>query len=1403
MPSLPSSRPEAALFAPSRRRRAGTVWRWTTGLLFVAWSLAVLAWLTLHWGILPRLDHWRPQIEQRLGAALGAPVSIGAIRVRSGGWVPALELDDVRLLDAAGLPALQLGHVLAALAPTSLLSGRPRLAQLHLDGVQLDVRRDAEGRLRIAGMDLDAGAGDAGATADAPTWFFEQQEFVIRRGTLRWTDERSQAPPLVLTDVDLVIRNGLRRHELRLDATPPPQWGARFALRGQFTQPLVAAGADGAASAPWRGWRGTLYADLPHADVAELGRHVALPFELSEGRGALRAWLDIDGGQPVGGTADLALEAVSLRLAPQLQPMALSRLLGRVTARLAPDALSFAVEGLRFETDDAVEWAHSQLRLTLQRAHAGSPGVPGRPDGRLAIDADAIVGGRLSADRLDLDVVASLGARLPLPDAVHRMVADLAPRGQVQDLSLQWQGPLQSPQSWQAGLRVSDLALAAGPPGPPAWGRAESAGRPGLHGASIELQASEAGGQAELQLRAGALVLPGVLAAPELPFDDLHARLQWRVTDDASGAAAVELQVQEARFANADVSGTLSGTWRTGPGEGFGAGARLPGQIDLRGRIAEGRTERVARYLPLGIPAETRQWVARAIGPGRLRDGEFQVRGDIWHFPYTDGSPGAFRIRARVEDMALAYVPSEPGWDSPWPAMQDVTGEIEFDRGRMRIGDARAQVAGVALRGVHGGVEDLVANPVLQLEGQGRGPLAAMLGFVETTPVGEWIGGALDDARATGVANLDLALAIPIADPSSTTTKGSVQLAGNDLRLLPGTPALGSVRGRVDFSHQGFQIVAGRARVLGGDASFEGGTQPDGSLRFHGQGVATAEALRTARDVPALAPLARLGTRLSGQSPYRVELQFRQGWPELRVTSSLTGMVLNLPPPMDKSAGDAWPLRVQTTRLASQDADLLSIDIDHRLQARYERDLAGETVRIRRGAIGVGVAPPPLPARGVTAQVAWPRVDVDAWQAALEARPDDARPSAGAPLSDLAQIEGSEGGDALPTQAVLRAAEMRLGGRRFGDVTLEWQRQAQRADTLWSAQVRADEAEGTVEYRQPHAPGAPGRLQARLSRLTLAAPGPAAVAPAAGVAGPPDAAPPAVRSTVPALDLVVDDFRWRGLALGRLEVEAVNRAAGAGSAAREWRLDRLRIHNDDADLQGRGLWAPGRRMALDFGIALSDSGRLAERLGMAGVLQGGKGRIDGELSWAGSPLAPDLASLGGSMRIALDEGRFLQAEPGVARLLGVLSLQSLPRRLLLDFRDVFQQGFVFDKVTGDVRIARGVAETDNLRLIGVQAGVLVEGRADLRAETQDLRIVVVPELNAGAASLAYAAINPVVGLGTFLAQLLLRQPMMAAGTREFSVTGPWNDPQVQRVDRGAAAAAAAAASAQTGEAGTR
>lgn len=1337
-------------------------WRVAFTLLFGAWSLLLLSWLTLQWGIVPRVGQWKPEIEQRASAALGVPVTIGAIRVRSGGWMPLIELDDVVLAPRPAMPgrpaggeALRLPRVSAALSARSILGLQLRFEQLHVQGADLEVRRDTAGRLFVAGIEVRAGTAADDQEGAGTDWLLAQREVAVRQGRVRWIDEQRGAAPLELADVDFVMRNSLARHELRLDATPPSQTGARFTLVGQFTQPLLSQRSD------WRRWSGTAYAELPHADASALRPLLPLlPLELQAGEGALRAWMEVRDGEPRAAVADVALRQVALRFPKREHALAVDHLQGRISASREGRLWRFGAERLAFASGD-IDWPATRLALALREA-GPVPVATGA-----SAPAPSFDGGELSADRLDLAPLARLAAQLPLGDAVDKLLAELAPSGQVRDLAARWEGPLEAPRRYQLKAQASALSIAAAPAAEPG-----QLGRPGWRNANLEIDASEAGGRARLSLDQGALIVPGVFEQPEVAFDQFSTRLSWRITPQGDVTpSSVEVSLADTRFANADVQGQLAtALWRTGPGSGFGRGGRFPGQLDLAGQLSRGRAAAVARYLPLGIPESARHYVRQAVTDGRVTAASFKVKGDLWDFPFvqTPAAAGAkasapageFRIAGQVEGVALAYVPADGDVPSPWPAFAGVAGELVFDRSSMAIRNASARLWGVELGQVNGGIRDL-EQPVLRIDGQARGPLADLLRYVNSSPVGGWIGDSLREASAGGSAELKLGLELPLADLERSTVQGSVLLAGNDVRLAPGTPLLAGAKARVAFSHKGFSVSGGGARVLGGDASFEGGTQADGSLRFNGQGVATAEGLRRATE---LGGLARLAASASGQTPFRLGLGIVRGRTELTLTSPLTGLALDLPAPLKKPAEATWPLRIEN-RVAAEGAtrDTLRVELGQVIAALYQREAVGDgPLQVARGAIGVLEPVPPLPERGVQAVLALGAVDGDAWQATLDRM--QGPPASAAPSAAAAADDGY-----LPRTVALRAQSLVSGGRRLTNLVAGVSQNA--ADGTWRGSVDADQLGGYVEYRAGRGAADPGRIYARLARLAL---------PPADASSVEDLLADAP-STVPALDIVIEQFELRGKKLGRVEVEAVNRGP------REWQMTRFALTNPEAQLTGSGQWQAGgaaaQRMVMDFKLELADSGAFLERLGFPGTVRSGKGRMAGQVSWAGSPLAFHVPSLDGKLNLTLENGQFLKAGPGAGRLLSVLSLQSLPRRLVLDFRDLFQEGFAFDHITGDVTIDDGVAATRNLRMRGVQAAVLMEGSADLQRETQSLRVVVVPEINAGTASLAYAAINPAVGLGTFLAQMFLRRPLMAASTREFSIQGSWADPKVERVER--------------------
>ncbi len=1383
--SMDQSTPSQSVFPTRRLKIAAVAARIALGLVLAFWVLFAAAWAVLHGWIVPRIAEFRPRLESAATQALGVPVRIGQITARSGGLVPSFELRDVALLDAQGRAALSLPRVLAAVSPSSLW--RLGFEQIYIDQPELDIRRTADGKIYVAGLDVLQNRKDDRAGAD---WFFSQTEFVIRGGTVRWTDDMRRVPVLALTQVDWTSRNPGQRHLMRLDATPPPAWGERFSLRGVFREPFLSGGAG-----RWQRWAGQLYAEFSRVDASEVNRYVSLDrlgMDLKAGTGALRAWVDVHEGQATGGTADLALLEVDATLGRALQPLALQAVTGRVGGRQLANGFDVATENLQFRTRDGLQWPGGNAAVVYT-------GAEGKSAAR----------GELKADRLDLAALALVANRLPLGAATHGLIDTLVPRGLVETIEATWQGALDAPSAYSAKGRVVGLEIASRAAASQAGaGTKASIGRPGVRGAAVDFDLTQQGGQAKLRINSGELDLPGIFEDPRLRLDQFAADAQWKLA-----GPKIDVQLRNIAFANADAQGTAQASWHTADGAaGAGRDSRFPGVLDLQGALSRGDGSKAHRYLPLVLPDTVRHYVRDAVAQGTLSDVKFKVRGNLKDLPFADPKLGEFRVSAKVANAAYAYVPRsiQPRDAAAWPALNDLDGELVFERASLQVNGASGRIAGLpGLQVVkaEARIPDLMHSATVQVTAELKGPLGDALGFVNTSPLGALTDKVLARTVAGGSADYKFQLSLPLATMDKTRVQGTVSLAGNDVQFTPETPQLGRLRGLVSFSESGFAVSGAQARLLGGDVRLEGGTRaagaaarsaagtqefPEAAVVIRVQGSLTAEGLRQAKE---LGMAARLGAHASGSTAYTASLGFRKGMTEISVASNLQGLALSLPAPLTKSAESSLPLRLDNIALreaagtGQPTRDQLSLTVGRLASVLYVRDISGTEPRVLRGAMAMGLETgesAPLPDSGVAANINLARVDIDAWEKVLQASGDPAPAASGAPgrLTPASPVLGY-----LPTSMAIRARELQLEGRTLHNVVLGGSRDG----LTWRANIDATELNGYVEFRQPGGAGA-GRLYARLSRLSLGQ----------GTASEVEAILDEQPANIPALDIVVEDLELRGKKLGRIEIEAINRGAGTVAregGVREWRLNKLNIIMPEATLTANGNWvavnaqqttgvatggralAERRRTVMNFRLDIDDSGELLRRFGMADVIRRGKGRLEGQIAWIGSPLSLDYPSLNGQFNVNVASGQFLKAEPGIAKLLGVLSLQALPRRLSLDFRDVFSDGFSFDFVRGDISITQGLAFTNNLQMKGVNAAVLMEGSADIAKETQNLTVVVVPEINAGTASLIATVINPAIGIGTFLAQYFLRRPLTQAATQEFQIDGTWTNPKITRTDR--------------------
>ncbi|MFJ2987682.1 YhdP family protein [Collimonas sp. NPDC087041] len=1346
-------------------------------LLIVAYFLFCGLFLGLRYVVLPNVGHYKAEVEQVVSREVGNPISIGGIEASWHGLQPRLKLDNVVIHNKDGQAALTLPQVAASLSWRSLLVGSVRLASLEIDKPDLEIQRDAEGQLFIAGILINSKEQNDRSGSE---WLLAQHRIVIRDGRLHWRDDLRKAPELTLTNIDLVLQNRWRRHQLSLRATPPASFAGPVDVRANFVHPAFAQKTSDVSR-----WKGTLYADLHDADLTAWKDYVDYPLELNQGKGAVRAWLDLDQSRVRDFTADLQLNGLSMRLRNDLQPLELENISGRISAHEELGAMpadgkpTFGANGHALTlTDFSLKTADglSLPRTTISESYLPAKGK--QPEKY-----------SLQAKQLDLQTMASFAQRLPLTAAQIKMVDDFAPRGQLRDFAAEWQGAYPAIVSYNAKGQFDGLTINAQAPREAkpktATQPAQAAvpGIPGVDNLTGSINANQDGGVLSLMSEKMQLDLPGYFSTPVLPFDKLNLQARWHFQDKN-----VLLQIDSMNFIQDGLVGSLSGSHLLPLEDRHGVAL---GVMDMTGKISEFDLKKIGTYLPIHTPDHLRDWLVGALKDGKAKDVVIRVKGDLADFPFRtepgNAKPkGEFSVNGKIENGTLEYEPGHFGQDGKqplWPLLEKINGTIALDGSRLQIKADSAQTSSVALSNVTATVPDLSSHDeMLLIDGSAAGTLQNFVQFTNDSPVVHWIDGFTTESQAKGDAKLQLNLQLPLARPLDSKVTGVLQFLNNDVVLQKEIPPIANASGKLEFNEKGFNLNGIKGSMLGGPVQASGGTQADHQTVIKIDGTAGIDGLRSSYPSPAMQ---KLLAHASGNSRYNATVTVREHHAELLIDSSLQGIGLDFPEPLRKSASEPMPLKFEWVGVASDDAsiarDELRLALGSTIVARYQRQKAiNKSVaeggpanspavkpadwKLLRGGIGIN-APVPEPDSGVAINLNAKVLNVDAWNSLAGSLNEGsaAKPGEESALAGMAQY-------AEPSLVSARATQLILLGKTLDNVVVG----ASHQKNQWQVNIDSKQASGYVTWSESPSGHGLGKVTARLSSLIIPQGGESDVGEVLeGKGG---------STQIPGLDIVADDFQLLGKKLGRLELVANNVRANVGS---EWRIHQLSIKNPDAELKAAGKWTTvnnDNATNLTYALDIVDAGKLLDRFGFVHVLRGAKGRMDGDVSWKGLPFTMDIPSLTGQVSLDMASGQFLKVDPGAAKLLGVLSLQSLPRRLTLDFRDIFSEGFAFDSVVGTATIAQGKAHTDNFKMRGVSATVLIDGVADIARETQDLHVAVLPEINAGTASVVALAINPVVGIGTFLAQLFLRDPLMKAFTFEYNISGAWTDPVVTKLD---------------------
>ncbi len=847
----------------------------------------------------------------------------------------------------------------------------------------------------------------------------------------------------------------------------------------------------------------------------------------------------------------------------------------------------------------------------------------------------------------------------------------------------------------------------------------------GVRGFSGRVRADRSGGRVEM-LAPGLVVDTADLLPEPMVFDEASGTVIWRRNRDGIIVLSDAVTIR-----NADLESQMSlqigiPDDATSPFIDFESSWQV---FDLRS---------MQRYLPQKfIMPNLRQWLVDAFVSGSVTRGTTRFTGQLDEFPFSGGE-GVFRIEARLEDAVLRYSPN-------WPAPEFRHLEVIVDNMRLYSTENSAVNVGNVVEDARIDIPDLRA-PVLEIEAFATGSMQSIRDYAISSPIDTVLGGQLSRIAVDGDASFDLNVTYPIQDKENYDFETRVRLRDGVVRV-EGFPApISELNGLVAITRNDVTSESLFGRFLGEPVDLALSRSQDAAAPY---GVTLAAVGRTS--APALE--AELGLPIGplawGEFAYSAEVRFPNRAAEapapltIAVESDLFGFATELPAPFAKADDVTMPMMMSLEFPSPGEITTTgSLAGDVKWTARFEKPDA--TWDFDRGVLALG-GDYPLAAdvRGLHIHGQTPEVDLAEW---------------------LAIARRESGGLGIGER--IRSIDIDVGyffavGQRFVNHRIR----VDRSGEDWLIRLAGESADGQVTVPYDFAAGRPIMLE--MERLVLPGNEDAAADEETGLDP----------RTLPAITINAADFGIGERRFGALDTAFEKTGRGLEAAS-------LRAEDQTFTIEGTAGWimdayeASGQRTYLTGVLQSTNIERTMRRLGYEPGILGDTMRVQFDVGWPGGPGREFLPHLNGTVEVSLGPGRLEDVEPGAGRVFGLMSIVALPRRLALDFSDVFDTGFSFDQIVGSFRLVNGEAYTCNLTLTGTAADVGIVGRTSLPNREYEQVALVSANVGNTLPLVGGVIAGPQVAAALLVFSQIFKKPIQEMSQVYYAIDGGWDDPMI-------------------------
>ncbi|MCW8890344.1 MAG: DUF3971 domain-containing protein [Sedimenticola sp.] len=1339
-----------------------------SGLLIIAGRLLV-----------PWAAEYRTDVEQWASQLLGQPVTIGQLKGDWRGLGPELVFYDLQLINKKTQKAtLYLKEVRIALGLIdSLRQLKPVVRKVSFISPRLRITRQKSGAITIGNLDQfnELEPNDSSSAFLLPT------HLQLIKGEIIWDDLTSDTPPLKLSDVDLKLRNGGTRHQLNGRITLPGKQKGTIELsidmKGQLDRMQT--------------WQARSFMQSRGIDLAFLlNRRIAKDYRFSNNQADVMLWgeWNQDGLVSLEGTTEWDQVAISRQSTETDQP----------ASRLALDRVSGAVRIQRIENG----WQMDLADLQIQREGSAWPKAAMGVVARKTPAGDWHI--RAGSSRFRLEDMHAISTLFPgLGGPIEKSLKAMQARGSLDNLKIQYT-PQGDAINWAASGSIS------------AFNSKPAEGIPGIRNLPLSFWAGPEQGTLALNAQDVEVDFSGLFRDP-LQLKKVIGELAWK--RDLNGD--IQLQTDQLFAENDDIH-TVSRMRMVIP-----QSDEAPLFLDLQTDYWDGDALTTHRYLPAGIMGENVvAWLDRSIGEGHVTEGSVVVRGPLRDFPFDTTHTGRFEVFFNVENLKLDYWPE-------WPALKQLTADVRFLNNSFDTWASGGTILDSELQSAHARISDLALTSPLTLKGQVKGPFQDNLRLLTDSPLKEDFGPLVNGLKGEGAAQLDLAFSLPIDDGSPFKLDGKLGFQHATLHLADWELAIGEIVGDLQFDQDHIFASGITGNALGIPLKVDVSTPENNAQATR----ISAQARVSSKQWQAQLPKQAIEKTLSGQSRWTLDLDIPHlsAGPNapvpMRVTSDLTGTQIKLPPPLGKTASEAWPFQL-TSRIERSPIQRFDIHYNDQIKlALAVNKQASKTPQLTHVGVTLGGAEAVLPQRaGTEISGRINHLDLNPW---------------------VQPKERSTETTSLPpvNRVSLEIGQIQLDEKRSGETRLL----LDRGETHWECTIISDWAEGGLLY--PLSPDKATDLRIKMKQIQLdpwlsllsrgtgetgeEVPGIQQISVSADKLSlnalavsdflleldknqtswqgryssnrfngtlvlPIDLQKEPIRLNLKQLNLTVDDslldqpqteVKASGNPLDPTQLPALELTAdtvtinekpfGTLQVITQKRDDGLELqtaslNSDRIVLSATGSWLkqpdgnPNTRV--DLALSSRDLGAVLKDLKFSDNLRDASVEIDSRLNWAGSPLDVSSKILNGQVGLQVSKGRFLKVDPGVGRLFGLFNLGALKRRLTLDFSDIFKKGFAFDAITGNFLLDSGDAYTNDFQMKGPSANIELSGRIGLGDEDFDSLISITPKISSSIPIAGAIAGGPAVGAALFLAQQLVGDSFDKVTQLQYLATGSWDNP---------------------------